>query len=116
MISNGACGHETTSAVWGNTDHNHMVDPISNRITISKWHSCLKGDIVEALQCIKCAIQHDLLFQEPAPSLISEAEETSNQELEDAKEFEESDVEEILWDGLLIDNDNDNGETMYWSE
>jgi len=30
MISNGACGHETTSVVWGNTDRNHMVDPISN--------------------------------------------------------------------------------------
>jgi len=25
-------------------------------ITISKRRSCLKGDIVEALQCIKCAI------------------------------------------------------------
>ncbi|KAI9508107.1 hypothetical protein F5148DRAFT_968869, partial [Russula earlei] len=29
-------------------------------ITISKCCSHLKGDIVEALQCIKCAIQHDL--------------------------------------------------------
>ena len=35
MISNGACGHETTSVVWGNTDRNHMVDPISN--TDYKW-------------------------------------------------------------------------------
>ncbi len=31
-------------------------------ITISKRRSHLKGDIVEALQCIKCAIWHDLLF------------------------------------------------------
>ncbi|KAI9511238.1 hypothetical protein F5148DRAFT_975495, partial [Russula earlei] len=31
-------------------------------IIISKCCSCLKGNIVEALQCIKCAIQHDLLF------------------------------------------------------
>ena len=67
-------------------------------------------------ECIKCAIQHDLLFQEPAPSSMSEAEETSNQELEDVEELEESDVEEFLWDGLLIEDDNDNGETMYWSE
>ncbi|KAI9508592.1 hypothetical protein F5148DRAFT_979598, partial [Russula earlei] len=35
-------------------------------ITISKHCSCLKGNIVEALQCMKCVIQHDLLFQEPA--------------------------------------------------
>ena len=53
-------------------------------ITISKRHSCLKGDIIEALQCVKCMIRHDLLFQEPAPSSKVEAEETGHQELEDA--------------------------------
>ena len=77
-------------------------------ITISKWRSRLKGDIVEALQCIKCAIRHDLLFREPAPS--SRSEETSDQELEDAGtredkgDLEESD-EEISWDGLLIEDE-----------
>src|SRR5258708_11831166 len=49
-------------------------------ITISKRRSRLKGDIVEALQCIKCAIRHDLLFREHTPSSISEAVETSDQE------------------------------------
>ncbi|KAI9507557.1 hypothetical protein F5148DRAFT_969950, partial [Russula earlei] len=44
-------------------------------ITISKCHSRLKGDIVEALQCIKCAIRCDLLFQEPTPSSTLELEE-----------------------------------------
>src|ERR1700688_3890828 len=53
-------------------------------ITISKRRTCLKGDIVEALQCVKCAIRHDLLFREPAPSSTSEMEETSDQELENA--------------------------------
>ena len=75
---------------------------------------------MEALQCIKCVIQHDSLSQEPAPSLISEAEETSDQELDDAGgrgdsgDLEESDVEEFLWDGLLIEDEDE--ETMYWSE
>jgi hypothetical protein len=55
-------------------------------ITISKWHSCLKGNIVEALQCIKCAIWHDLLFREPAPSSISEAKETCDKDQEDVGE------------------------------
>jgi hypothetical protein len=32
---------------------------------------------VEALQCVKCAIRHDLMFREPAPSSILEAELTA---------------------------------------
>src|ERR1700722_17353835 len=41
-------------------------------ITISKRRNWLKGDIVEALQCIKCAIRHDLLFRKPGPSSVGE--------------------------------------------
>ena len=75
-------------------------------ITISKWRNHLKGDIVKALHCIKCAIWHDLLFQEKAPALKSEkamkAEKSSDQELnEDTKE---SDIEDMGWDGLLIED------------
>ena len=77
-------------------------------ITISKWHNRFKGDIVEALQCIKCAIRHDLLFQEKAPASkleeAMEAEESSDQELnEDA---EESDIEDMGWDSLLIEDED----------
>ncbi len=43
-------------------------------ITISKQQNWLKRDIVEALQCVKCAIWHDLLFQEPGPFSILEVE------------------------------------------
>jgi len=85
-------------------------------ITISKRRNCLKGDIVEALQCIKCAIRHHLLFREPAPSSKSEMEETteSDGELENDLECdEESDVEVFSWDGLLIEDDNDS-EAMYF--
>jgi hypothetical protein len=42
-------------------------------ITITKHRNRLKGDIVEALQCAKCAIRHDLLFREPGPSSVIEA-------------------------------------------
>jgi hypothetical protein len=41
-------------------------------ITISKCRNRLKGDIVEALQCIKCAIRHDRLFHEAGPSSLDE--------------------------------------------
>jgi len=75
-------------------------------------------------RCQLNTIQHDLLFQEPAPSLISEAEETSDQELDnvgargDLGDLEESDVEELSWDGLLIEDEDEDEdeETMYWSE
>ena len=88
-------------------------------ITISKRRSCLKGDIVEALQCIKCAIRHDLLFQKPAPSSMLELEE-HDEELVDAPggdsrdAEEESDVEVLSWDELLIEDEDE--ETMDWSE
>jgi hypothetical protein len=43
-------------------------------ITISKRYNELKGDIVEALPCVKCALHHDLLFREPGPSSSVEEE------------------------------------------
>ena len=90
-------------------------------ITISKRRNRLKGDIVEALQCIKCGIRHDLLFREAAPSSSLEAEE-HDEELEPTEDVsegdvgnpEESDVEEFSWDGLLIEDEDE--EMMDWSE
>ena len=77
---------------------------------------------MEALQCIKCAIRHNLLFQEPAPSSKLETEETtdSDSELlvenastgEDLECDEESDIGDFFWDGLLIEDDDD--DTMYF--
>ena len=32
-------------------------------ITISKRRNRLKGDIVEAIECIKCLLHHDLIFR-----------------------------------------------------
>jgi len=90
-------------------------------ITITKRRNCLKGDIVEALQCIKCAIRHDLLFREPAPSSILETEEASDGELENVstqadlrQSDEESDIGGFAWDELLIEDDDE--ESMYCSE
>lgn len=41
-------------------------------MTISKRRNRLKGDLVEALQTLKCAIRQDLLFDDPDPSFASE--------------------------------------------
>jgi hypothetical protein len=77
-------------------------------ITISKRRNRLKGDIVEALQCVKCGIRHDLLFRDPAPSSVLEATldedgsgEEGEEELEDSKG----------WDDLLIDEEDDDDNT-----
>ena len=71
---------------------------------------------MEALQCIKCVIQQDLLFRELTPSSKLEKEE-SNQEPEDAEvaetkgdlgDPEESDFGDFLEDGLVLtDKDDD---------
>jgi hypothetical protein len=37
---------------------------------------------VEALQCIKCAIRHDLLIREPTPSSIIEVKESDSDDRE----------------------------------
>ena len=86
-------------------------------ITISKCRNQFMGDIVEALQCIKSGIQHDLLFREPAPSSRLESEEL-DEELEGVSGEDsgkpELSIEEPSWDNILIDeNDKD---TIYWSE
>lgn len=87
-------------------------------ITISKRRSCLKGDIVEALQCIKCAIRHDLLFREPAPSSTIELEEDHDEELADVAGGDsesrdaELDVEGVSWDELLIEDEDDSEEIV----
>ena len=80
---------------------------------------------ISTLQCIKCAIRHDLLFREPAPSSILEGKESDNQEPENVNTGrdsgepglpgdKESGVEEFSWDGFLIEDEDE--EDMYCSE
>jgi hypothetical protein len=77
-------------------------------ITINKRRNRLKGDIVEALQCVKCAIRHDLLFREPGPSSILEAEmdDAQGEGLEgNLEEGEGGSETESAWDDMLIEDD-----------
>ena len=69
-------------------------------MTITKQRNRLKGDVVEALQCLKCSIQHDLLFQEPGPSSVVEAE------CDDKEAMDDGDGE-VGWDELLTDDEVD---------
>jgi hAT family C-terminal dimerisation region len=74
-------------------------------LTITKCRNRLKGDIVEALQCIKCAIRHDLLFREPAPSSLVEADLGNGGSGGDSSDGEAS---EAGWDEKFIGNESDN--------
>ena len=74
-------------------------------ITISKRRNRLQGDIVEALECIKCLIHRDLLFREVLNM------EQVEKDLEDLVIDEEvgqsgdavSQGENFSWDGVLFD-------------
>ena len=79
-------------------------------ITVSKRRNRLKGDIVEALQCMKMVYRGDLLFREVP--LTKELE----KDLEDLEpyvpgeedEWEDMDGgEEFTWDSLVIDDCED---------
>jgi hypothetical protein len=68
-------------------------------ITISKRRNRLKGDIVEALQCLKCMIRKNLIFREdPASTIAKEIE-----DLEDVPENAHAELKpESSWDEILL--------------
>jgi len=77
-------------------------------ITISKRRNRLKGAIAEALQCIKCAIRHDLLFHEAAPSSLDEI--TDEYEVEDSLGGEQDTECEEGWESLFLEEDEDDND------
>jgi hypothetical protein len=68
---------------------------LSGGITISKRQNRLKGDIVEALQCLKCLICCDLMFWEPMDY-----------------ESDEEGLDEEGWDDFLNDAEDNEDNTM----
>ena len=74
-------------------------------ITINKRRNRLKSDIVKTLQCVKCVIQQDLLFPEPAPSSTLKAEfsEDGNDDDDGGEGLGCKTAEG--WDDLLMDSE-----------
>ncbi len=83
-------------------------------ITISKLRNRLKGDIVEALQFLKCLVRKDLVFRERAPSLVLE------NELEVVDDDGNDVWEDVVasnpasWDGLVTDVDASEDEEDFY--
>jgi hypothetical protein len=75
-------------------------------ITISKCCSHLKGDIVKALQCLKCMLQHELISREPEPCSTLETG------LDDKEELQRDNDADPAWDEIfLADDEADDIET-----
>lgn len=83
-------------------------------ITISKRRNRLKGDIVEALQCLKCMYHSKLIFRDIA--LVSQME----KEMEEMEYFEYEkaavdvceEAQEFSWDELVVDDVNDDEDVV----
>ncbi|KIL57452.1 hypothetical protein M378DRAFT_58137, partial [Amanita muscaria Koide BX008] len=73
-------------------------------ITLSKRRNWLKGDIVEALQCLKCMYLNDLIFREVVVATEEEAE-LEDMDLELAADADTVE-REFTWDQLLSDDEN----------
>ena len=82
-------------------------------ITIGKHRNQLKRDIVEALQCIKCAVHHDLLFREPGPSSVEEDHDDYEIETDSNEKPTEDEDEEEGWEALFLDDDDDSVESDF---
>ena len=68
-------------------------------ITISKCRNCLKSDIVEALQCVKCLLWFDLLFCEDLSVLADTEGDNSVVWVPDTKSGDDG------WDEIIPDLD-----------
>lgn len=78
-------------------------------ITISKRRNRLKGDIVEALQCLKCLYHHDLIFREVIDSSVIEKELDSDDivdvDIDSGEAFGQG--ESFSWEDLIADIGDD---------
>ncbi|PPQ81720.1 hypothetical protein CVT26_007782 [Gymnopilus dilepis] len=88
---------------------------LSAGITISKRRSRLKGDIVEAIECLKCLIHKDLLFREVLLAKDLEVELENDEQVLENKDYIDI-VKEgngFTWDQVLKDGEEDTvGENM----
>ena len=75
-------------------------------ITISKRRNRLKGDVVEALQFIKCLLRKELIYREPQPSSILEQVLEGVPEDDDDPEWVDDDP--AGWNELFIDVESEN--------
>src|SRR6266550_7853276 len=88
----------TSTGLGTTTDDDDDVRFEFAGITISKCRNRLKADIVEALQCLKCLIKHNLLFRDTDdPSVAAEIMGERQPDVQD----------DSGWDDLVEDLEDD---------
>jgi hypothetical protein len=104
--------------VWASLARDHlaiMASSVSSErafssagITISKRRSRLKGDIVEALQFLKCLLRRDLIFCTD-PSIAPETDLEEEDELveDENGQLAPETVLSASWDELWLDEEGD---------
>ena len=83
-------------------------------ITVSKRRNRLKGDIVEALQCLKCMYHENLIFR----AVVTNEE--VQDEMENTEYFEQSgttdeiceDAKAFTWDSLIEDDEDEDNDVI----
>ena len=104
--------------VWASLARDHlaiMASSVSSErafssagITISKRRSRLKGDIVEALQFLKCLIRRDLVFRaDPTEPLDSDIDEEDDITTHDGNSSVPGANQFPSWDELWLEDDDD---------
>ena len=79
-------------------------------IALFQCHNCLKGDIVEALQFLKCLIRCDLIFRADPSAYLDDDEDEDEDILTQGGSQFVSDVEKgPSWDDLWLEDDDDAG-------
>ncbi len=71
-------------------------------ITISKRQNRLKGEIVEALQFLKCLVRKDLVYREPAPSSLLEIQLKRDDGEEEEPDGADTDAKSWLIAGISV--------------
>ena len=74
-------------------------------IMISKRRNRLKGDIVKALQCMKCLIHRDLIYREVVVATELKSEDIVDTDKNYTDTVKEADV--FSWDQVLKDDMDD---------
>lgn len=85
---------------------------MSAGITISKRRNRLKGDIVEALQCLKMSMRNELFWRQSGPSSLFEVSLEDADDSDDEKNETEGEdvtaIEQQSWDEvMLIEDESD---------
>ncbi|KDQ48915.1 hypothetical protein JAAARDRAFT_144238 [Jaapia argillacea MUCL 33604] len=74
-------------------------------ITITKHRNRLKGDIVEALQALKCAYRRDLFFHDIGPSALTEEDAERDEEIPEGVEGSVNEKDTVVSIELELDSD-----------